>query len=71
MRDLVFHPPSLDPRLEAGVHAAPQPVGRSRPIADAGPDMDVNFGRSFVLNGSASRANEGGQIAKYFWTKFE
>lgn len=52
---------SIDPRL-SGAAAAVEP-----PVADAGPDMQVPWGRSFVLDGSASRAAPGHHINEYRW----
>ena len=61
--DYVLGVGSLDPRLSGAV--APRPV--ALPLADAGPDMTVVHGRSFVLDGSGSTAAAGGRISEYRW----
>lgn len=55
---------SLDPRLSGAASAA---AGAVRPSADAGPDLRVAHGRSFVLDASASRAPPGQRLAEYRW----
>ena len=54
----------------------PAPVGATAPVpsparraagGDAGPDMSVAQGRSFVLDGSGSSAAPGGRITEYRW----
>jgi hypothetical protein len=70
VRDLLMHPPSLDPRLETGQYggaAAPAP-SLERPVADAGAPLQVDFGRSFDLDASASRAAPGYCLVSYVWT---
>jgi hypothetical protein len=37
------------------------------PVADAGPSRNVNFGASFRLDGSASRAAPGRRLEEYRW----
>jgi phage tail-like protein len=64
--DFVLGAASLDPRL-AGA-AVPGPPAR-RPVADAGPDRTVPFGRSFELDGSGSRAAPGRRIDQYVWRR--
>lgn len=57
---------SLDPRLSGAT--APIPTApAAAPIADAGPDMGVSHGRSFVLDGGGSIAPPGGRITEYRW----
>lgn len=53
----------LDARLAGAVPAAVVPA----PTADAGPDRSVEYGKSFALNGSASRAAAGHSISEYRW----
>lgn len=55
---------SLDPRLSGAASSA---AGAVRPSADAGPDLRVAHGRSFVLDASASRAPPGQRLAEYRW----
>jgi phage tail-like protein len=64
--DFVLGAASLDPRL-AGAAAPGPPVGR--PVADAGPDRTVPFGRSFELDGSGSRPAQGRRIDQYVWRR--
>lgn len=67
IRDFIQRPPSLDPRLEGGKgNVAPRVA--QRPVANAGPDLVVDFGKSFNLNASASRASEGQKLVRYEWT---
>lgn len=40
------------------------------PIADAGEDLAVDFGASFKLNASKSRAFGGRKLVKYIWQQF-
>lgn len=47
----------------------PAAAGPTIPIADAGPDAEVDPGVSFTLDGSRSRAFGGRSITKYVWTK--
>jgi phage tail-like protein len=61
--DYVMAPASLDPRL-AG---AALPSSSLPPVADAGEDIAVVEGESFVLDGSASSAAPGQRIAQYRW----
>jgi phage tail-like protein len=66
VRDRVIRPPSLDPRLEGGLPSitAPEP-----PVADLGEDFTTGWGRSFVLDGSASRAAPGRELTTFRWTR--
>ena len=61
--DRVLGVGSLDPRLSGAASAA----ASVQPSADAGPDLRVAHGRSFVLDGSASRAPPGQRLAEYRW----
>lgn len=61
--DRVLGVGSLDPRLSGAASAA----GAIQPSADAGPDLRVTHGRSFVLDGSASLAPPGQHLAEYRW----
>lgn len=61
--DYVLGVGSLDPRLSAA--AASLPV--APPVADAGADLTVAHGRSFVLDGSGSTAAPGGRLIEYRW----
>ena len=65
-RDVLVHSPSLDPRLDTVVPVAP-PTAAPAPVADAGSDQTVGFGRSFQLDGSRSRAAEGRRLVRYVW----
>ena len=66
MGDFVLGPAALDPRM--GGAAAPAPP-TPLPIADAGPDRIEPSGRSFTLDGSASRAAPGRSISQYVWRR--
>ena len=70
VRDLLLHPPSLDPRLEAGGYDAVRTLGLL-PIAKAGPNRTVEFGNSFELDAGASRADKGRSLKKFVWTMLE
>lgn len=59
--DYVLGSALLDPRL-AGASPAPIP-----PVANAGADFQAGYGTSFILDGGASRAADGHQIAAYRW----
>jgi phage tail-like protein len=63
--DFLIDVAALDPRMQGAVAPPPTP----RPIADAGLDATVDFGRSFELDGSASHAAAGREIAKYVWRR--
>lgn len=63
--DYLIGPAALDPRMRGATTPPPTP----RPIADAGPDMTVDFGNGFELDGSASRAASGHEIASYVWRR--
>lgn len=65
-RDVLVHSPSLDPRLDTLVQVAP-PTASPAPVADAGSDQTVGFGRSFELDASGSRAAEGRRLVRYVW----
>lgn len=45
------------------------PGGPQLPLADAGDDLIVESGESFVLSGDRSRAFEGMQLVTYVWTQ--
>lgn len=66
MGDFVLGPLALDPRMSGAAAIAPLP---QRPTADAGPDRVEMSGRSFVLDGSASRAAPGRSITQYVWRR--
>ncbi|HEX4947619.1 MAG TPA: phage tail protein [Blastocatellia bacterium] len=61
-RDFVQSPASLDPRLERG--RAPL---AARPIARLKAPAEVEFGKSFRLDGSDSEAPPGHQLTRFFW----
>lgn len=61
MGDYVLGEALLDPRL-AGATPAPIP-----PTANAGADFQIGWGTSFILDGGASRAADGHDIAGYRW----
>ena len=62
--DRVLGVGSLDPRLSG----APAALAASpAPIADAGADTSVPHGRSFMLDGSRSRAAPGRRLTEYRW----
>lgn len=65
VRDVLQHPPSLDPRLEAGYY---ERIGSPRPIADPGPPLTVTYGDAFALDASASSAAPSRKITLYVWT---
>jgi phage tail-like protein len=66
VRDRLLRVATLDPRLEgrAGVPA----LAPERPIAVAGPALEVPFGTAFTLNAAGSRPGDGHQIVRYLWT---
>ena len=64
--DYVLGVGSLDPRLSGATAPVPS-LPAAPPVADAGPDMSVAHGRSFVLDGSGSSAAPGGRITEYRW----
>lgn len=63
--DYLIGPAALDPRMRGAATPSPTP----RPVADGGPDMTVDFGKSFELNGSASHAASGHKISNYVWRR--
>ncbi|MBE0623298.1 MAG: phage tail protein [Burkholderiales bacterium] len=63
--DYLIAPAALDPRLRGAAGSPRIPP----PLADAGPDMTAGFGQSFDLDGSASHAAAGHEIAKYVWRR--
>lgn len=65
-RDFLVHPPSLDPRLHGGLRTSAEIVSVA-PIADAGPDLAVERGQSFLLDAGGSRAAPGRNISRYSW----
>ncbi|OLE51723.1 MAG: hypothetical protein AUG51_21635 [Acidobacteria bacterium 13_1_20CM_3_53_8] len=67
VKDFLLHPPSLDPRLEAGGYDVTQ-ISTELPVANAGPDRTSEFGSSFELDGKASHAGKGRVLRKYRWT---
>jgi phage tail-like protein len=68
-RDVLVHSPSLDPRLDTVVRVEPSPV-TPPPVAEAGPDRTVGFGKSFELDARGSRAAEGRRLVRYVWEWF-
>lgn len=65
-RDVLVHSPSLDPRLDSVVAVEPPPAATS-PVADAGSDQTVGFGRGFQLDGRGSRPAAGRRLVRYVW----
>lgn len=65
-RDVLAHSPSLDPRLDTLAPVAPAPRPQA-PVADAGVDQTVGFGRSFQLDARGSQAAEGRRLVQYQW----
>jgi phage tail-like protein len=65
VRDLVLGQPALDPRIEAAGSPLPADAWQP-PVAVAGPVL-APFGRSFTIDGSASRASVGNRIIRYVW----
>ncbi len=66
MGDYVLGPISLDPRRTGGT--APMPSAPP-PVANAGSDFTVQFGRSFNLDASGSSAAPGRRIEAYRWMR--
>jgi phage tail-like protein len=67
--DRVMQPPSLDPRLGGG-SPTEAPVEFARPLAliTAQPAV-VEYGQTFKLDATGSRAFGGASIARYEWTR--
>jgi hypothetical protein len=65
-RDVLTHSPSLDPRLDTVAQMTPPPRPRP-PVADAGEDQTVGFGRGFELDARGSQAAEGRRLVQYRW----
>jgi phage tail-like protein len=65
-RDVLMHSPSLDPRMDTLAAVVPTPAPQA-PVADAGVDRTVGFGRSFELDARGSRAAEGRRLARFVW----
>ncbi|MDP1769213.1 MAG: phage tail protein [Nitrospirota bacterium] len=65
-RDVLVHSSSLDPRMETLAAVVPTPRAQA-PVADAGIDRTVGFGRSFELDARGSQAAEGRRLARYVW----
>jgi phage tail-like protein len=65
MGDVVRQGAMLDARL-AGSVLPPPPAA---PRADAGPDREAAFGRSFMLDGSGSTAAPGRALERYIWRR--
>ncbi len=65
-RDVLVHSPSLDPRVDTVLAVAPPPTPQP-PVADAGSEQTVGFGRSFQLDGSGSQAADGRRLVRYVW----
>lgn len=65
-RDVLVHSPSLDPRLDTIEQVAPLPLPQP-PVADAGEEQTVGFGRSFQLDARGSQAAEGRRLIQYVW----
>jgi phage tail-like protein len=63
MGDFLTGEPLLDPRLTGAPPAKPVVP----PTADLGPDRVEGFGKSFILDGSASHAGPGQRIDEYRW----
>ncbi|MDH5666845.1 MAG: phage tail protein [Nitrospira sp.] len=68
-RDVLVHSPSLDPRLDSLASAEPSSV-TPPPVAEAGTDRTVEFGRSFELDAGGSHAAEGRRLVRYIWEWF-
>jgi phage tail-like protein len=64
--DVLMHSPSLDPRMDTLVGVVPTSAPQA-PVADAGVDRTVGFGRSFELDARGSRAAEGRRLARFVW----
>ncbi len=62
--DFVMGPVTLDPRITGMAAPAPEAI---LPVADAGRDQVVPPGRSFDLDGSASRAAPGRSLQLFEW----
>lgn len=62
VKDFLLGPVSVDPRLSG---AAAPPI--DPPVAEAGVDREVAWGRSFILDGSDSQAAQGRNITEYRW----
>jgi phage tail-like protein len=65
-RDVLVHSPSLDPRLDTLAQVVPTTVS-DPPVAEAGDEQTVGFGRSFQLDARGSRAAEGRRLVQYVW----
>jgi len=65
-RDVLVHSPSLDPRLDTLAHVVP-PTVSDPPVAEAGDQQTVGFGRSFQLDARGSRAADGRRLVQYVW----
>jgi hypothetical protein len=65
-RDVLVHSPSLDPRLDTLAQVVPTTVS-GPPVAEAGDEQTVGFGRSFQLDARGSRAAEGRRLVRYVW----
>lgn len=65
-RDVLVHSPSLDPRVET-LAAVTLPPMSQPPVAEAGGEQIVGFGRSFQLDGRGSQAAEGRRLVQYVW----
>ena len=59
--DLIYHVPSLDPRLGGGAAAIGQPLARLE-----APDR-LPFGQTFTLSAEKSEASAGHKIVRYRW----
>ena len=64
--DFVLGPVGLDPRMAGAAATAPAAM---LPTANAGSDRVTTFGRSFELDGLASRASPGRSITQYVWRR--
>jgi hypothetical protein len=64
--DVLMHSPSLDPRMDTLAGVVPTSAPQA-PVADAGVDRTVGFGRSFELDARGSRAAEGRRLARFVW----
>lgn len=71
--DHLSGPALLDPRLSGApvvpvpTVPPPSPPPAALPVANAGPDLRVPGGQSFVLDASASRAAPGRSLTQYRW----
>lgn len=68
VRDFILGTGALDPRLEAGWYDRSSGSAPSAPpIAELAGPARVEFGETFMLDGSGSRAAPGRTIVRYLW----